>query len=167
MAVDVFAAALIISELRFGRRLFSSGRSEFHVLALMHFFIGPMPENMARKGMVLKPSRFKKVIKDKTVKIVLNIKKAMSGSEVASWKETVRLRKVCSSPHCMAYRMDRLTMLLRHSQKMLLNDKIDQDYYDLLKGLLEYDPGKRLSAARALQHPYFMRKIPLLLYSNM
>ena len=59
-------------------------------------------------------------------------------------------------------------MLARgYLQKKLLNDKIDGDFWDLLLRLLDYDANARLPARKALEHPYFMRKIPLLLYRNL
>ena len=98
IAADVFGLALVIGELRFGERILRPARAEFHVLALLHYFIGQLPDYLARKGMAVTPARFEKVIKGKEVRIVLRVRKAMSDAEVASWKLKVHSLKVSFPP---------------------------------------------------------------------
>ena len=46
-----------------------------------------------------------------------------------------RLREIISGPSAYA----------KHNER----------FYSLLRGLLEYDPGKRMTVHQAIQHPYF------------
>lgn len=93
-AADVFGIALVIGELRFGERILRPARDEFHVLALLHYFIGPLPDYLARKGMAVAPAKFENVAKGKEVRVVLRIRKAMNDAEVASWKLKAHSLKV-------------------------------------------------------------------------
>lgn len=60
-AVDVFGAAAIIGELRFGKPLFLGSRDDQFHLAQLHLslFMGPMPPELAVPGAKLNPSWFK------------------------------------------------------------------------------------------------------------
>lgn len=58
MAIDIFAIGLILFELHLGERFLQDCWDDFHVLAIMHILVGPMPEKMAREGRNSVPHMF-------------------------------------------------------------------------------------------------------------
>lgn len=91
-AIDIFAVALILFELRFGEPFVLGCRGDDqHQLAIFHLLIGPMSDKMAREGARNNPDLFKK---NKEGKLIINVRRFMDEEERNRYIVERRRRKV-------------------------------------------------------------------------
>ncbi|TDL16986.1 kinase-like protein [Rickenella mellea] len=128
---DVFSLGCILVEFYIGAALFQTHDSLEH-LAMMEMVIGHMPEIFARSAACNKPEYFREDGQ-------LDWPKLDTGRQSKKDVQGMKSLKELIPP----------------------KDAVNQQFLDLLKQLLGYDPAQRISVRDALQHPYFMLDIPM------
>ncbi|XP_078168100.1 protein kinase superfamily protein isoform X3 [Carex rostrata] len=123
---DIWSAGCILVELCSGEALFQTHENLEH-LAMMEQVLGRIPERMIRNASQSVSKYFKR-------------------SHRLNWPEGAESRESIKA----VKRLDRLKdMVARYV------DQSSECLTDLLRGLLEYEPSKRLTAKEALNHPFF------------
>ncbi|CAI9544865.1 unnamed protein product [Staurois parvus] len=123
---DVWSIGCIIFEYYVGFTLFQTHDNKEH-LAMMERILGPIPSRMmVRKTRILCP---------------------FYRHTAGSWEE--------SCPHTAGPTCPLLSPSLL--KKYMLNNSNDehQQLFDLIEGMLEYEPSKRMSLSDAVKHPFF------------
>lgn len=131
---DVWSCACIILELLHGKLLFSTHDNEEH-LALMERTLGPFPRAMVRR--------------------------ARKRSETRYWFDDRDHVTHLSGRTASGKRVDRESE--QHvNQQRRLEDLVGGDHtmLDALRGMLEQDPRRRLTARQALQHAWLREFAP-------
>lgn len=125
--VDLWSIGCILVELYTGQALFQTHENLEH-LAMMSCVLGPIPEWMMRRAEKSK----KKYFRVKGGRCALNWPKgASSEASIQSVQRVQSLWNIirCSDGH--------------------------NEFFDLVKRLLTFEPGTRCTSAEALQHPFF------------
>jgi dual specificity protein kinase YAK1 len=122
---DVWSAGCVAAELFLGLPLFPAV-NESHLIALIDEMLGPFPSEMVKKSEAFGPDG-----------------KVMEGSEPVGFVE-----------YFVYKRLDEIIMGFPGDEK---ESDVEErrSFLDLLHGMLEIDPGKRLSAVAAGNHPFF------------
>ena len=124
---DVWSIGCILVEFFTGDALFQTHDNLEH-LAMMEMVLGRLPDGYRRKAETYKPEYFRHG--------QLCYPNAETTKQSRRYVQSMkRLREIISGPSAYA----------KHNER----------FYSLLRGLLEYDPGKRMTVHQAIQHPYF------------
>lgn len=130
---DIWSVGAILVELISGETLFQTHENLEH-LAMMEQVLGPIPESMAKK------------VNRQTEKYFVRGR--------LNWPEGAQSRKNIRS-------VRKLSDLKSHIQELgepSVRPHLDS-FIDLVRGMLQYDPEKRLTAREALKHEFF--QIPM------
>uniref|UniRef100_A0A7S0S3R3 Protein kinase domain-containing protein n=1 Tax=Chlamydomonas leiostraca TaxID=1034604 RepID=A0A7S0S3R3_9CHLO len=130
---DMWSVGCIIMELLTGDALFQTHENLEH-LAMMEQVLGPLPEPMVGRANKLATKYF--------------VKNKLCWPDGAANKKSVKAVKKLSN-------IRRLILEHGDSSAVPYLDTL----VDLIQGMLRYDPDTRISAAQAMQHPFFSLKL--------
>ncbi|GAA0138327.1 non-receptor serine/threonine protein kinase [Lithospermum erythrorhizon] len=126
---DIWSVGCILVELCLGKALFQTHENLEH-MAMMERVLGPLPEHMIQRANQEADKYFRRSRLD------------WPGGAVS--RESIRAVK----------KLDYLKKMISKNVQSSLNPLVE-----LLHGLLQFDPLKRLTAKQALEHPFFKNPI--------
>eukprot|EP00931_Biecheleriopsis_adriatica_P073460 TRINITY_DN47742_c0_g1_i1.p1 TRINITY_DN47742_c0_g1~~TRINITY_DN47742_c0_g1_i1.p1 ORF type:complete len:430 (-),score=55.67 TRINITY_DN47742_c0_g1_i1:22-1311(-) len=148
---DVWSCGCLLPELLTGNELFRAHKRNLEHFALMEKVLGkPLDRDMARKAHDLfnggpRRSRSRSASPES------------SGSDRDRSPSTVPVDRIVSRRGALRWpgRASRDSLELVDQAKPLRQQFNDKHFVDLLEKCLVYDPSRRITAAEALQHPFF------------